>query len=242
MTDIAHSIEPEKANNRTNAVSVDQVLALLFAPFAITLLAVLYVIVVTAQGRPFLYSSERMRTPRQSFRLLKIRTMHPVLPGDGETVLGGHQSHRVTPVGAILRRSRLDELPQIFNVLKGDIRFIGPRPPLRRYVESYPELYAKVLGETPPGITGLATVTVHRREERLLSACTNAREADRVYQRRCIPVKARLDLIYRDRRSASLNALILFRTFARLPHFARARQSAARHPISRVVPVVPAPV
>ncbi len=197
-------------------VSVSQLIALLAAPAVLLALGVLYVIVVAAQGRPFFYVSERMRTPDQAFRLYKIRTMRPVAPEEEQTVLCGLQARRVTPIGAVLRRTRLDELPQIINVLKGDLRFIGPRPPLRRYVEAYPDLYRRVLGETPPGITGLATVTVHRREERLLSACRDPAEADRVYRERCIPVKARLDLIYRRNRGIALNAIILFRTLSRL--------------------------
>ena len=121
----------------------------------------------------------------------------------------------VTPVGQVLRRFRLDELPQIFNVLKGDIRFIGPRPPLRHYVEAYPALYRQVL-MSKPGITGLATVMLHRREERILSKCKTAQESDRAYRLHCIFPKARLDLLYERRRSFGLDLMIVFWTFARL--------------------------
>lgn len=197
-------------------ISISQVIACALAPLALLVLAVLYVIVVVAQGRPFIHASERMRSPDTSFRLYKIRTMHPDRPGSADAVLCGHQARRVTPIGAFLRRSRLDELPQIINVLKGDIKFIGPRPPLRRYVEAYPDVYRQVLADTPPGITGLATVTVHCREERILSGCMDPCEADRMYRERCIPVKARIDLIYRRRQSAWLNLVILYWTLSRL--------------------------
>ena len=198
-------------------VRIAQCVALLMAPFALVILALLYCLVLPIQGRPFLYASERMRTPDRSFRLYKIRTLHPPDAAGAESVLCGTQARRVTKIGRVLRRTRLDELPQLFNVLKGDMCFIGPRPPLRRYVEAYPELYARVLEDTPPGITGLATVMVHRREERLLSVCRDLAEADRVYRSRCIPIKARLDLIYRERRGVLLNMLVLYRTFSRLP-------------------------
>ena len=198
-------------------VGMAQCVALLLAPFALVVLTLLYCLVLPIQGRPFLYASERMRTPDRSFRLYKIRTLHPPEAACEERVLCSTQARRVTKIGRILRRTRLDELPQLFNVLKGDMCFIGPRPPLRRYVEAFPELYAKVLEDTPPGITGLATVMVHRREERLLSACRDLDEADRIYRSRCIPVKARLDLIYRKRRGVLLNLLVLYRTFSRLP-------------------------
>lgn len=194
---------------------VDKTLALLLMPIVLVLLAILYAIVVPLQGRPFLFTSERMRGPGQAFRLLKIRTMHPPDSVGEQSVLGGDQAGRVTPIGRFLRKTRLDELPQIINVLRGDIRFIGPRPPLRRYVEQYPELYSRVL-QTPPGITGLATVMLHAREERLLSRCNSPTETDLVYRTRCIPMKARLDLLYRDKQSLALDALILWRTFSRL--------------------------
>lgn len=195
---------------------LDRAFALALLPFAIVILAVLYVIVVPLQGRPFIFASERMRGRGQAFFLYKIRTMCPMDARAGQTALGGDQAWRVTAVGRVLRRTRLDELPQIFNVLGGDMRFIGPRPPLRKYVVQFPDLYDRVLRDTPPGITGLATVVLHAREERLLAACQTAEETERVYRERCIPVKARLDLIYRDRRGVMLNAMILWMTLSRL--------------------------
>ncbi len=197
-------------------VNVDFWLALTLAPVVLLLLVLLFVIVVPLQGRPFFYSCERMKTRDTSFRLIKIRTLHPLDPDAEQTALGGHMLSRVTPIGALLRKTRLDELPQIFNVIRGDMRFIGPRPQLRKYVEAYPELFDEVLRDTPPGITGLATVVFHRREEKLLAACRSAEETDAVYRRRCIGTKARLDLIYRERRGVRLNLWILWHTIARL--------------------------
>ena len=224
---VAATTKLSEVNFTPNRVSRDQVIALALCPIVLVVLAILYPVVLMCQGRPYLFASERMRGPGQAFTLFKIRTMHPTRREDEESVLGGHQARRVTRIGAILRRSRLDELPQIFNVLRGDIRFIGPRPPLRRYVDAYPELYSKVLRDTPPGITGLATVLLHRREERLLSACRSPEEADHVYRQRCVPLKARLDLIYRDNRCLRLDAWILIRTVTGL----RLRTAERRRPV-----------
>jgi lipopolysaccharide/colanic/teichoic acid biosynthesis glycosyltransferase len=117
----------------------------------------------------------------------------------------------------VLRRWRLDELPQLWNVLRGDMSFVGPRPPLRRYVEAFPELYADVL-RARPGITGLATLIYHAEEERLLAPCRTAAETEAVYVRRCVPRKAQLDLIYAARRDLCLDLWIMFATvFRRLP-------------------------
>ena len=213
--------------------TIDRVIACLMLPLVLPVLAVLCAIVLLVQGRPFLFASERMRDADTPFMLYKIRTMRPPVPGAGEGVLGGHLKTRVTPLGAWLRRFRLDELPQIFNVIRGDIRFIGPRPPLRRHVAACPRRYRRLLAATRPGITGLATVMVHAREERLLSACRTAEEAERVYRRRCLPVKLRLDMIYLSNRSLTLDLLVLWRTFARLVSAER----PGRQPVAPLMPM-----
>ncbi len=218
--------------------SKSQLAAAALLPIISAMLGVLYVIAILLQGRPFLYTSERMRDANTPFRLYKIRTMKPV-EGAREMALGGDQHDRVTALGRVLRRSRLDELPQIFNVLRGDIGFIGPRPPLRRHVEACPEQYRKVLSNLRPGITGLSTVMVHRREERLLSRCRTAAETEAVYLTHCLPVKLRLDLLYSERRGFLLDMLILWRTIAwLLPGGDAGRGSTGAVPL--VKPVVAA--
>jgi lipopolysaccharide/colanic/teichoic acid biosynthesis glycosyltransferase len=167
---------------------------------AVVLTAVLWpmviwitLLILIRDGRPVFYVAERMKTPDQPFGLIKFRTMSND-PGD-RGVSGGDKTSRITRTGRWLRRYRLDEVPQLWNVFRGDISFVGPRPPLRRYVEMFPELYAEVL-KSRPGITGMATLMVHAREDRLLSQCTSPDETEAVYVRRCVPIKARIDLIY----------------------------------------------
>jgi lipopolysaccharide/colanic/teichoic acid biosynthesis glycosyltransferase len=175
---------------------VDLVLALalmavLALPFGLLVLALLL-----RDGRPVFYVAERMRGPGRPFALWKLRTMAVAPPEAG--VSGGNKAGRITRAGRFLRRTRLDEVPQLWNVLRGDMSFVGPRPPLRIYVERFPALYARVL-QSRPGITGLATLTFHRHEEALLARCRTAEETDAVYARRCVPRKARIDLIYQRR-------------------------------------------
>ncbi len=196
-------------------LSGDQLIALLLLPFILVTLGILYLIVVPLQGRPFFFSAERMRGRDEGFVQYKIRTMQPIDAFVEQAVLGGDLQHRVTPVGAFLRKTRLDELPQIFNVLRGDMVFIGPRPPLRKYVETNPA-YADVLSAGLPGITGLATVMLHQREERILSGCVNAAETDLAYRKHCIPPKIRMDRLYQQKKSVRLNLFILWRTVSRL--------------------------
>lgn len=192
----------------------DRLIALILLPFVGVAIGLLFLMIYPVQRGPFLYRSERMRTPDQTFTLYKIRTMHPPSVFDGERILGGDQSDRVTRIGRILRRSRLDELPQIINILRGDMVFIGPRPPLPKYVEAYPDAYRRVL-RVLPGVTGLATVMICRREERILSHSSSSVETDRLYRAHCIPWKVRIDLLHQTRRTPAVAAYILFRTVFR---------------------------
>lgn len=187
---------------------------LLAVPFLI-LLAVLAIV----EGRPLFYLSERMRTPDRAFLLVKLRTMRPAA-GDGG-VTGGDKADRVSRFQHLLRKSRADEIPQLWNVIRGDMSLVGPRPPLRRYVQDYPELYARVLLNRP-GVTGLASLRFHAHEERILAACRTSAETEAAYRRRCIPRKARLDLIYQARISPCLDLWLIAET-ATKPFRARPR-------------------
>jgi len=165
------------------------------------------------EGGPIFYAAERMKTPTQSFRLWKFRTMRVVAEDSG--VSGANKAARVTPTGAWLRRHRLDEFPQLWNILKGDLSFVGPRPPLREYVDRFPEIYSQVL-KSRPGVTGLATIIFHKHEEQLLAPCKTAAETDAVYCRACIPRKARLDLIYQHHQSTCYDFDLVFQTIGNL--------------------------
>lgn len=192
---------------------MDLGLLALFLPFAVPLGLLVAAVLLVTEGRPVFYVSERMKAPGQGFRLWKFRTMRAD-PSDWG-VSGGDKAGRITTIGGFLRRSRLDELPQLWNILRGDMTFVGPRPPLRRYVEAFPALYAAVL-RGRPGVTGLATLRFHRREAEILARCTTPEETEARYVRFCIPVKARLDILYLRRRSFCLDLQILAKTCAGL--------------------------
>lgn len=187
----------------------DLVVAALLAAVLAVPFGLLLVYLLIRQGRPLFYVSERMSSPTVGFNLWKLRTMSVSNRDSG--VSGGDKSSRITPMGLWLRKIRADEIPQLWNVLKGDMSFVGPRPPLRDYVERFPELYGKVL-QSRPGITGLATLYFHRHEERLLAACQSAEETDAVYARRCVPRKARLDLIYAKQRNLCVDVALMLKT------------------------------
>jgi len=186
--------------------------ALLIAVLALPIAAISLWLLLR-EGRPIFYASERMKAPDTPFTLWKFRTM--TTDGNDTGVSGGYKSARITPTGRFLRAKRLDEFPQLWNILKGDMSFVGPRPPLRRYVELCPDIYAKVL-RNRPGVTGLATLTFHATEERLLAGCRNAAETERVYLNRCVPAKARLDLRWARRRNVCYDAGLIWQTVRRV--------------------------
>ncbi|USU03346.1 sugar transferase (plasmid) [Sphingomonadaceae bacterium OTU29LAMAA1] len=186
-------------------IVVSALLLLILTP----VIALVAILILVLDGKPVFYLSERMHAPGVPFRLIKFRTMTVV---EGDTgVSGGDKSQRVTRTGARLRQTRLDELPQLVNVLLGDMSLVGPRPPLRQYADRFPALYADVL-RSSPGITGLASLHYHRHEEMLLGKCRDSAETDLVYCRDCIPRKARLDLIYQAHQSLCFDVAIITRT------------------------------
>ena len=193
----------------------------LFDLFFVTLLIVILAPVLLAlllwlllrEGRPVFYVAEPMKGIDQPFNLWKLRTMTVVESDAG--VSGGDKNTRITPTGAWLRGKRLDEFPQLWNILRGDLSFVGPRPPLREYVERYPEVYREVL-KSRPGVTGLASISYHRHEAALLARCTTPEETDAVYTRICVPAKARLDLIYQRHQSMCYDFDLVFQTIGNL--------------------------
>lgn len=187
----------------------DIVLALvLLVPLSVVM-AIFALILLVVQGRPIFYAAPRMVAPGRSFTHLKFRTM--LRQEDDFGVTGAHKAWRITPLGHFMRRTRVDELPQLFNILKGDMSFVGPRPTIREYVDRYPKVYGQVL-QSRPGVTGLATLIYHRHEDKILRRCKSAEATEAAYAGRCLPTKMKIDLIYQRNRTLGMDLWILWRT------------------------------
>jgi lipopolysaccharide/colanic/teichoic acid biosynthesis glycosyltransferase len=171
-----------------DAVSASAGLVLLLPVFAVLALAI-----VLDDGPPVLFRQTRIGRGGRPFRLWKFRTMRVGSRGRAITAAG---DHRVTRVGAALRKWKLDELPQLFNVLVGDMSLVGPRPEVPEFVEPDSPVWDAVL-KVRPGITDLATL-FYRSEERLLGA---ARDPVAFYRETVLPAKLRLNLKYMASRS-----------------------------------------
>lgn len=180
----------------------------LLVPLSVVM-TVVAVLLLVRQGRPILYPAVRMRSPDRAFTQWKFRTMVCDAADCGAS--GAHKNWRITRLGRILRDTRIDELPQLFNILRGDMSFVGPRPPLREYVERFPATYARVL-QARPGVTGLATLIYHRHEDRIMASCATAEATESAYYRRCLPAKLRIEMIYLRHRTLALDLWIIWHT------------------------------
>jgi lipopolysaccharide/colanic/teichoic acid biosynthesis glycosyltransferase len=190
------------------------VLLILFAP----LLAISVLCVMLEDGTPLLYRQRRIGKGGRPFMILKIRSMQAGSAGATVTASG---DRRVTKTGAWLRRLKVDELPQLFNVLRGDMSLIGPRPEVPEYVALQEEVWRKVL-EVRPGITDLASLAF-RDEEAILGPCS---DPETYYRIVILPEKLRLNLWYQRTRSLALDLKLLWLTarYSFFPHgFSRGR-------------------
>jgi lipopolysaccharide/colanic/teichoic acid biosynthesis glycosyltransferase len=155
------------------------------------LFLVVGLVVLIGSGWPLLFAQERVGRDGRPFRLLKFRTMRP--GADAGLPLTGRGDPRITGVGRLLRSAKLDELPQLVNVLRGEMSIVGPRPEVPRYVAGYDARQRSVL-LARPGLTDPATLCF-RAEEELLGAVPEA-EREGHYLRAILPRKLDLNLAY----------------------------------------------
>ena len=152
---------------------------------------------------PFLFRARRVGAGGATFTVLKVRTMSPGAPGSGIT---GPRDARITPIGRVLRRYRFDELPQLVNVLRGEMSLVGPRPEDPRFVDWSAPVHRRVFSARP-GITGLAQLEFRDEAKRLAGP-----DIEEQYRNEILPAKLQVDLAYLDRQSMMLDLRIIART------------------------------
>jgi len=161
-------------------------------------------------GGPVFFFQERVGRNFSTFKVVKFRTMttDPQVAGP---LVTSENDKRITKVGKILRKLKIDELPQIFNVLRGEMSIVGPRPEVPKYVKLFEKEYRKLL-TVRPGMTGYASV-VFRNEEQILSRYT---EPETAYVTEILPKKIKLELIYVSRVSFIFDIKIFLWTFLKV--------------------------
>jgi lipopolysaccharide/colanic/teichoic acid biosynthesis glycosyltransferase len=160
---------------------------LLMVPALLVGLLVAVAVLLDSPG-PVLYRSRRIGRDGVPFWMLKFRTMKHLAGGP---LVSSKLDQRFTPVGRFLALTRLDELPQLWNVLRGEMRMVGPRPELEEFVREQSESYERIL-TVPPGLTG-PTQLVFADEGALLAG---AEDREALYRNEILPAKVRLDLAY----------------------------------------------
>lgn len=173
-------------------------------------LAVMGAAVLLGSPGPVFFRQERIGRGGKSFFIFKYRTMVRDAPKLGATITYGHDP-RITAVGRFLRKTKADELPQLLNVLKGDMSLVGPRPEVPRYVEMFREDYDVIL-QVRPGITDLASIQ-YCDEAAILG---KAADPEKEYVQRVLPEKIRLAKEYVRKQSFYFDLKIIFGTLVRL--------------------------
>jgi len=161
-------------------------------------------LILCDDGPPVLFSQARVGKGGKPFRIWKFRTMRAGSRGSVITAAG---DGRITRAGALLRKYKVDELPQLFNVLKGDMNLVGPRPEVPQHVQLETPIWQAVL-QVRPGITDLASL-LYRDEARILGA---SGDPDSLYRESILPAKLALNLAYLRSRSFWQDLRLIFMT------------------------------
>jgi lipopolysaccharide/colanic/teichoic acid biosynthesis glycosyltransferase len=180
---------------------------LLLMPVVLPVSALIAVAVLLDSPGPIIYRAARIGRAGRSFEMLKFRTMRVGVAGHA---IAGADDRRITPVGRFLRASRLDELPQLWNVLRGEMSLVGPRPELEEFVRLHADEYREILA-VPPGITGPTQLRYAGVEARVLSL---HEDPEAYYRERLLPDKVALDLAYARSHSHAEDLTVLCQTLA----------------------------
>ena len=183
----------------------------IFAIIGLLFLAPLFIIIailikIESKG-PVLYKQLRVGRNNLDFKILKFRTMHINADQLGLLTLG-HRDTRITKIGYYLRKYKLDELPQLINVLMGNMSFVGPRPEVRKYVKLYNH-YEMQIFKVRPGITDMASIE-YRNESELLSG---QGDPDNFYINVIMPKKIQINLKYLKQRNLLKDFIVILNTF-----------------------------
>ena len=170
------------------------------------LFLIIFVLVKTESKGPAIYKQTRVGKNGKDFSVLKFRSMKQDSESKGLLTVGG-KDPRITKTGYFIRKYKLDELPQLINVLIGDMSFVGPRPEVRKYVSLYDESQKKVL-YVNPGITDVASIK-YRNENELLEGSD---DPETFYIKEIMPVKLKMNLEYINDRSFFKDIKVILNT------------------------------
>jgi lipopolysaccharide/colanic/teichoic acid biosynthesis glycosyltransferase len=175
------------------------------------ILLVIAILIVFDSSGPVIFRQWRVGKNNTDFRLFKFRTMHINADKMG-LITVGKRDPRVTSVGVFLRRFKLDELPQLVNVLFGQMSLVGPRPEVRRYADMYTPALQTIVLSVKPGITDFASIE-YSNENELLS---QVQDPEHFYVNEVLPAKVKLNLIFIENPTFGNYLRIIFRTVGKI--------------------------
>ena len=205
QTQVSERIKADGIYNRYIKRVLDLVLAVIFAVILAPIYLILVLAVVVDTGLPVFYRAERGGYRNRPFRIFKFRSMvkNADKIGGGTTALN---DSRITKVGNVLRKTKLDEIPQLFNIIKGDMSFIGPRPELLRYTSQY-EGEELLIHRVRPGITDYSSIEFINLDE-----IVGGENADEMYEKYVLKRKNELRVKYAKTVSFTTDFKLLFIT------------------------------
>ena len=164
---------------------------------------------LTGEGYIF-YKQERVGYNNKSFLIWKFATMLKDSPNMVGGLITTKKDPRITPMGDFLRKSKINELPQLFNIFFGHISVVGPRPLVEKIFLFYPDEFRNKIYSVKPGLTGIGSI-IFRDEESIISSITSEKPLD-YYKRVISPYKGELEMWYQSKRSFVLDSQLIFLT------------------------------
>jgi lipopolysaccharide/colanic/teichoic acid biosynthesis glycosyltransferase len=171
------------------------------------LFLIISLLIVIESGFPIIYKQKRIGKNYKEFTLYKFRSMIKDADKKGALVTAGHDP-RITKMGRFLRKTKLDELPQFFNVLIGDMSVVGPRPEVEKYARYYQEDFKYILSKVKPGITDRSSIE-YRNEEKILA---NKENHENIYINELLPKKVKIAKEYADNNDVIYDIIIIVKT------------------------------
>ena len=185
----------------------DLYLSLVLIIFLLPLLLPIFIILLlTGEGYVF-YFQERIGHNEKTFNLLKFATMYKDSPNMKGGNITSKNDPRILPFGNFLRKYKINEFPQLFNILKGDMSFIGRRPTVKEHYDFYSDDVKKIISKDKPGLSGISSIIFRNEEEFLIYDNNN-----NFYENKIAPFKGKLELWYSSNKSMSTDLLLVLTT------------------------------
>jgi lipopolysaccharide/colanic/teichoic acid biosynthesis glycosyltransferase len=166
---------------------------------------------LTGEGYVF-YKQVRIGYKNRQFLIWKFATMLKDSPNMTGGIMTTKRDPRITPMGAFLRKSKINELPQLFNIFFGHMSLVGPRPVMKISFEAYPDKIQKVVYNVKPGLTGIGSIIFRDEEELITEVKDNGDDLWEFYKGKIYPFKGELEVWYQNHKSFTLDMKLIFLT------------------------------